>query len=310
MKDYQDDPRAMNVPWVFSPFFEGSPSVARWDRVLRARAEQYREQGYVVLEEPVVGDDTIERAVAELAGRYDDIQTGYSEPSRKHDAWRFSTAVAEIARAPIVLETLEMLYGRAPFPFQTLNFERGTQQRAHSDTIHFHCIPERFMAGVWVALEDIHPEAGPLQVYPGSHRLPTFDPLDLGIEANWEHHHEYEDAVEAILRAEALEARTLTLRRGQAVVWAANLLHGGAPVVDPGRTRLSQASHYYFEDCVYYQPAVSDPSVGRLALKNVEEVGTGRRVPNLYRGRPVETWLESRRPKGLWQRLVGRTEVP
>lgn len=214
MKDYMDDPGAMNVPWVFSPFFEDSTAVAALDPDARRLATRYRREGYVVLEEPVVDADTIQRAVKDLAGRYDDTQTGYSEPSRKHDGWRLSEAVAEIARAPIVLETLEMLYRRAPFPFQTLNFERGTQQRAHSDTIHFHCVPQRFMAGVWVALEDIHPDAGPLEVYPGSHRMPTLDPLDLDLATGWDNHQAYEDAIEAIIDARHFEARALTLRRG------------------------------------------------------------------------------------------------
>jgi len=305
MTDYRRDPRAMNVPWVFSPFFDASNGL---DPARRAAVEHFREEGYLVLEEPIVDDDTIRRAVQDLEGRYDDVQTGYDSTDRKQDAWRFSSAVVEIARAPVVLDTLRTLYGREPFPFQTLNFERGTRQRAHSDTIHFHCIPQRFMAGVWVALEDIHPDSGPLQLLPGSHKLPVFDPLDLGIEPDWSHHQAYEDAIEAIAEALSLQSKAVPLMRGQAVIWAANLLHGGSAVRDPKRTRLSQASHYYFEDCLYYQPAVSDPFVGRLALKEVEEVGTGRRVPNRYRGRPLEEWTTSGSGGGILRRLFGRRD--
>jgi len=307
MNDYANDPRALNVPWVFSPFFMESPMAGRMASADRRTAETFRRQGYVILEGPVVDSDTIDRAIEDLDGRYDDAQTGQGEPSRKLDAWHISAAVADIARAPIVLETLEMLYGRRAFPFQTLNFERGTQQRAHSDTIHFHCVPQRFMAGVWVALEDIHPDSGPLQVFPGSHTLPVFDPFDLGIDASWDRHHEYEEAIVALVRAQNLEPLSLAPRRGEAVIWAANLLHGGSSVVDPKRTRLSQASHYYFEDCFYYQAAVSDPFVGRLALKSVEEVGTGRVVPNVYRGRPVEDWLRAPDKRGGWRRFFDRS---
>lgn len=302
--DYFGDPRALNVPWVFSPFFE-SMANERLDPRGKRLAETFREDGYLVLEEPVVDDETIDRAVADLAGNYDDAQTGGSDPSRRLDGWQISEAVAEIARAPKVVRTLEALYGRAAFPFQTLNFERGTQQRAHSDTIHFHCVPQRFMAGVWVALEDIHPDSGPLVVYPRSHRLPVFDAHDLGIEAEWERHDEYEDAIEAIVEAEGFEGRKLTPQKGQAVIWAANLLHGGSAVVDAERTRLSQASHYYFEDCFYYQPAASDPFVGRLALKDVLDIGTGCRVPNVYRGRPVEEWMSQASVGSRWRRIFG-----
>ncbi len=293
----------MNVPWVFSPFFHTGVTSGRLSPSQRALAEKFRADGYVVLHEPVVDDATIDGVISDLDGRYDDVQTGGTRPSRKLDGWRLSDAVADIARAPKVLEVLEALYGRRPFPFQTLNFERGTQQRAHSDTIHFHCVPQRFMAGVWVALEDIHPDAGPLLIHPGSHRLPVFDSHDLGIDAGWDRHHEYEDAIAAIVEAEGFETRTLTLRRGQAVIWAANLLHGGSRVVDPERTRLSQASHYYFEDCFYYQPAASEPFVGRVALKDVVDIGTGRPVPNTYRGRPVQQWMDKPSVAGRWRRL-------
>ena len=304
MRDYARDPSALNVPWVFSPFFD--PAVFNSTPALRDLAVRYRKEGYLVLDEPVVSDQTIDQAVADLEGHYTDAQTGYSRPSRRLDAWRFSRAVADIARAPAVLDTLEALYGRRAFPFQTLSFERGTQQRAHSDTIHFHSVPQRFMTGVGVALEDIHPDSGPIVVYPGSHALPVFDPLDLGFEATWDNHDEYEDTIAAIAAARGYQPHALTLKKGQALIWAANLLHGGAPVADPAGTRLSQATHYYFEGCFYYQPAVSDPFVGRLALKDVEEVGTGRRVPNLYRGRPVDEWLGSGGRNGPLRRLFSR----
>ena len=127
-----------------------------------------------------------------------------------------------------MLDTLRLLYGRAPIPFQTLNFDAGTQQAAHSDTIHFHCSPPHFMAGVWVALEDVDERNGALFVYPGSHRLPSFDMTQLGLEpANRDYGH-YEERVAEILAAGPLEREVLPMRKGQAVIWAANLLHGEA----------------------------------------------------------------------------------
>jgi ectoine hydroxylase-related dioxygenase (phytanoyl-CoA dioxygenase family) len=306
VREYSRDPRALNVPLVESPFFDDLVSAMELDPADRAALEQFRREGYLILEEAVIDLATVDRALEEMEGRYDEAATGYDAPSRKQDAWRFSTAVGEIARAPRVLDLLRLMYGRRPIPFQTLNFQVGTRQRAHSDTVHFHSIPQRFMAGAWVALEDIHPDSGPLVVYPGSHHLPVFDPFDLGIEASWSSYREYEDAIEALVEAMGLSSHPVVLRKGQAVLWAANLIHGGSRVADPERTRLSQVTHYYFEDCVYYQPAASEPFVGRLALKDVREVGTDRSIPNLYRGRPVEEWLGSGGGPGLLGRLLGR----
>jgi ectoine hydroxylase-related dioxygenase (phytanoyl-CoA dioxygenase family) len=221
------------------------------------------------------------------------------------DAWRWSTAAAEIARAPQVLDTLFLLYQRKAIPFQTLNFATGTEQLAHSDAIHFHSVPQRFTAGVWVALEDIHADSGPLTIYPGSHRLPIFDFHDLALPTGFASYRDYERFIAELLEAEKLQPEPLLLRRGQAVIWAANLLHGGSAVADPERTRLSQASHYFFEGGLYYQPGGSDPFAGRMKLKDVEEVGTGRRIPNLYRGQPIaQRQLRARRTCRQWLRAA------
>ena len=44
----------------------------------------------------------------------------------------------------------------------------------------------------------------------------------------------------------------------EAIVWAANLLHGGAHQNDRDRTRFSQVTHYFFEGCRYYTPMASE----------------------------------------------------
>ena len=75
--------------------------------------------------------------------------------SRVFNGWKISRAVRAIALAPRILRVLRQLYGRKPLPFQTLNFPIGTEQKVHSDVIHFASDPPTYMCGVWVALEDI-----------------------------------------------------------------------------------------------------------------------------------------------------------
>ena len=48
------------------------------------------------------------------------------------------------------------------------------------------------------------------------------------------------------------------LEKGQALVWASNLLHGGAPQANRERSRHSQVTHVFFEGCRYYTPMTSD----------------------------------------------------
>ena len=47
------------------------------------------------------------------------------------------------------------------------------------------------------------------------------------------------------------------IKKGHALVWSANLLHGGSPANDPERTRKSQVTHYFFEGTRYYTPLMS-----------------------------------------------------
>ena len=48
---------------------------------------------------------------------------------------------------------------------------KGSQQGAHSDSIHMTTYPIGYLSAAWIAFEDIHPDSGPQLFYPGSHRL-------------------------------------------------------------------------------------------------------------------------------------------
>lgn len=193
--------------------------------------------------------------IAAVYPLYDeDYRAGRSERTRIQDAWREVPEARRLAVEPKVLDALQELMGRRAKPFQTLNFPVGTSQLAHSDTIHFSTIPEGYMLGVWVALEDIDRDNGPLVYYPGSHKLPYLKMHDLGLRPGYGHYPAYEQKIQELIRREKLQAEYGVARKGEAIIWHANLLHGGAPRRDPQRTRHSQVTHYYFEGCRYYTP--------------------------------------------------------
>ena len=179
-------------------------------------------------------------------------------PRRIQDAWRMSESIKTIALHPPVLAALEELYGRKPRPFQTLNFRVGTEQDAHSDTVHFNSKPPGYVAGVWVALEDMDMENGPLIYYPGSHKLPEVSMQDVGAEGPSQYDELYTRFIGDLIKREGLQAEYATIRKGEALVWSANLLHGGSPQRDKDRTRQSQVTHYFFEGCEYYSPLSSN----------------------------------------------------
>jgi ectoine hydroxylase-related dioxygenase (phytanoyl-CoA dioxygenase family) len=224
--------------------------------------QRFERDGYVVIEAPVVTDavlDAIVESLADLYGKPLHERDGVVYyRNRIQDAWKVDAHVKQLALAAPVLSLLQDLYGRRPLPFQTINFRIGSQQKAHSDALHFSSKPEGFMCGVWVALEDVDEASGPVVFYPGSHRLPFVTMADAGLEATSEQYGAYEQHIERLIARERLEPRYGTIRKGQALVWAANLLHGGAPQEDRSRSRHSQVTHYFFEGCRYWAPMISE----------------------------------------------------
>ena len=203
----------------------------------------------------------IDQVKDDLKSFIDSIELGKSKQDRFQDAWQNENiqSVRKIACHPTILEALKTIYGRKPFPFQTLNFSSGSQQHFHSDAVHFSSDPLGFMCGAWVALEDISPESGPLIYYPGSHRLPYLDAqkLNLNIEELKKEKHPqifFDKFWEDLVEENKFKKSIYLPKKGEVLIWHANLLHGGSKVLDNSKSRWSQVTHYYFENCEYYTP--------------------------------------------------------
>jgi hypothetical protein len=273
----------MPVPLAESPLLEHWIEQTKPPREQVELLRRYATEGYLVTD---LGLEGLDGLLGSLLPRLEPL---YPEQDRRIlEAWMQFGEVRTVACAPRVLELLHLLYGRHPIPFQTLNFDRGTEQPAHSDTLHFHCAPRHFMAGAWVAFEDIHPDSGPLVLYPGSHRLPDLDIFSLGHPSGTGSYHDYEDAVHAILAESGIQPLELCLERGQVAIWAANLFHGGVPLRDSARIRQSQVTHYDFEDCLYDFPMSSDPFARRMCMREVIDLRDLCFVSHRYRGQAID----------------------
>ena len=191
----------------------------------------------------------------------------------------------QVAALPTIIQKLRLLYQRDPIAFQTLNFETGTQQNGHSDAVHFHCLPHRFLCGAWIAMEDTDAENGPLFYYPGGHKLPIVEPADMGWKTP--DYKKYIEYIGKLIALQSFERKEIHMKKGQALLWAANLIHGGSRVLDRSRTRYSQVTHYFFENCIYYKPWETDFVQKTIKHIDLTNIATGKEVRHIRNGEVV-----------------------
>ena len=281
------------VPIVESPFFERLVLSMIDDPEAVRVARDLNRDGFAILDFPDPDfEDRADSLRTELDSYHDwNNWRANGGGMRIHDAWKFSANAKALAVNTRILDLLSRIYGRRAWPFQTLNFPVGTEQHYHTDSVHFSSFPERFMCGVWVALEDVHEDAGPLVYYPGSHKWPIYTNEHLGIcsaeEPGVPGQATFEPLWQSLVDLTGLKPRRFLPRKGQALIWAANLLHGGDVHTDRNRTRHSQVTHYYFDDCSYFTPMHTDAFYGKVAFRELTDISTGQVIANQCAGHVV-----------------------
>lgn len=222
------------------------------------------EQGYYVLR-GAISDAIIdtawsayEQAIASgqvtLGQRPDDPHPGrYANPHLQ------IPEVDALLRHPVLVNFASMVLGRTAIPFQTILSHAGSEQAAHSDSIHMTTYPLGYLAACWIAMEDIHPDCGPLVYYPGTHRLPYLFSRDVGIApedfraAGYKSYGErYEPAIQRVIEQAEAKPEYFLAKKGDVLFWHANLLHGGSPRNDMRLSRKALVNHYYAEGCICY----------------------------------------------------------
>jgi ubiquinone/menaquinone biosynthesis C-methylase UbiE len=115
---------------------------------------------------------------------------------------------------------------------------------------------------VWMALDDIHPDSGPFQFIPGSHRWAGMrgrlvrDLLEpevqgwIGLPGQGGHWAKIADpfvapAYQDKIEAENLPMYTFNARRGDALIWHGKLVHRGSIANIKGMPRPTLICHYY-----------------------------------------------------------------
>lgn len=175
-----------------------------------------------------------------------------------------SDAAGRIATNERVMRILDEIFGTGAHVYTSLTFKYGTQQPIHRDTPHFATWPARRFVGVWTALEDIEPEAGPLMYVKGAQ---NFD-IDAGaifsqVQAEFpdetreaQLHMALDRYNGVVIDRSPLEGPMMIvedLKKGDTVIWHPELPHGGSPATNPARSRMSMVVHCASDEVQVHQ---------------------------------------------------------
>jgi ectoine hydroxylase-related dioxygenase (phytanoyl-CoA dioxygenase family) len=175
-------------------------------------------------------------------------------PAKALDLHWLSPATRSAIFAPVIVNFIETVFERRPMATQTLGFWRGSQQGSHQDSAYVSYTLNMHFCASWIAYEDVEPGAGELLYYPGSQKLPDYlypgeqknivDASRLFPQANVSG--AIQDHVNALperARAARMREHTFIAKAGDALIWSADLAHGGKPISNT-RTRKSMVTHY------------------------------------------------------------------
>ena len=168
-----------------------------------------------------------------------------------NDAYLEFGYVRDLALNDRITTTLSQLIGENPCICNSLIFERGSQQDIHVDTYYMPPPPGGKLIVASICLEDVHPDAGPVQYIPHSHLLPRYRNPDGGRHIrSVADQDEADEMMAGKLASSGLQPQHFLGKAGDVLIWHEDLAHGGTPIRDMSFTRKSLVTHYWSQSCV------------------------------------------------------------
>ncbi len=263
-------PANIKIPWLDLPNaaqqLTQHPEYSQFDTSTQEQLRSWIDNGYIILKgfyQPSEMD-TLDTEVQRLL---EENTANFNYTDRKiMDAHEVSPIVNSYFRNEKMLQLLNFIMGRPVHPFQTINFREGSEQRAHSDSIHMTSEPKGYLVATWTALENTHEGNGPLFYYPGSHKLDYVmsDDFENG-HTKWRlgnnSYKKYEDKIDDVIAQHRLKKEYFHAEKGDVLIWHANLLHGGSPIKQEGTTRKSMVAHYFCKGVICYHEISQRPAL-------------------------------------------------
>ena len=285
MKFNQNPIKSLSAPWFETDFSENFLKKKKISKDLREKTNFFIKNGYLVLRN-AISKKLINNVVNDFNKIINSKQFKknpdyfhYNKHPRVIEGWKKSKNIKKIAKSTTINKYLKFFYNKKPLPISTINFYAGTEQQLHSDYIHFGSVPELYLAGAWFALENVNKNNGPLTVVPGSHKLKIVSFFDFNLQNPKtlkelkSHYSVYENYLIEVIKEKKMKTKKIYLKKGDVIIWAANLLHGGSKIIKKNHSRLSQVVHYHFDKLDYvYNPCFTNKNIGIIAKRDLKEL--------------------------------------
>lgn len=258
------------LPWLDRPDatdqLQWHPEFVSFDKEIQEQLKQWPDNGFMILKR-FFSVDEAEEINKEVENLIQSKAVDFNFTGRKiMFAYKHSDLLRSIAKNTRLLSLLSFVLGRKVKPFQTINFIRGSEQRAHSDFIHMTTHPKGNLIAAWIALEDITSDNGPLIYYPGSHKLPyllntEFDHGGNALMIGDDAYLRYEEEVQKRIIDNHLQPKEFHAKKGDVLIWHGNLLHAGKAILNEQLTRKSMVVHFYAEGVICYHDLTQRPAI-------------------------------------------------
>lgn len=247
----------LSEPWP-------ADGVARIDRYRPAHdttpaADAFARDGYLIVP-GLLPDDLIDAYKAEWVQVHGD-PAGPGREGWTRDGWTDPTpymrhrALRDLATCAPVQAVMQELFAEPMGLHLNLTGWVSTQRDWHQDGYLNPDSNRDWYCAAWMALDDIHPDAGPFEYVPGSHRafppirhkamLAALEPEEAN-SPGWPTYSErlLTPMFDRLMADRGMEPEQFLAKRGDVLFWHARLLHRGSKPNNPDLTRCAVINHY------------------------------------------------------------------
>ena len=223
------------------------------EAALDPQQKSWRDNGYLILERFMP---------EEIVDAYVRVRAAFPHPGGWGPVpYLYHDEIKDFCLYKPLVAILEKLVGDRVILHLNLTGWVSTQRNWHQDDyLNPPCVRGSYLA-IWGALDTIHPDCGPFEYVPGSHRwrvlsrekvLARLDPVEAaqagapGDKGHWASYSEkmVSDAAEDYIARKGGTVKPFLGHKGDVLIWHGCLLHRGSLPKIPGMPRRTLIAHY------------------------------------------------------------------